>query len=907
MKKVLSFVLVLAMILGSVSMAFAGSLSYTVTKTNTAVPFADAETNVAATVLRDLGALDGDENGKANPDANLTRAEAAALIVKAMGLGDLGAVKTATKFKDVPQDEWYSGWIAVASQQGYMDGVGGNKFDPEGSLSVDEALTLVCKVLGYSMDHVEGTWPTNYRAIAVANGLTKNVTVSSDAAKRADVFEVLYNALDVKFVKWNKVMEQFLSDSTSATIFNLKNKVTGATNSAMVYSTAGAVFGVNTPTFDNGYKPSKDLTGKYVQVLTKDGEEIGVSKVLSTTLEGQFAAGDCTSFKAIDGKYYKVEIATKDALDWDEYQFTNGVTSGAWKVLAKTAGVGGGYALNSATTTKVALEVKLDTTGKKIVAIYSATADVAHKTVKVSEDDVKAITKALANKVNNGTVKLLGETFALTKSGVEYVPNTKLFTVEGDAETLADIQKDDIVTVYLAGGVAGKQVVKLVVTRNTVEGVITKVSALNTSENTYTFNGTAYRVAKTSAGAFMDTSMPGKDEIATKASYILYLNEEGKIAFKQQLTGVVATSQYAFILNAYKNTLATSANGGGAKDAYTVELYKLDGTVVTLTVSTSALNKAEESLFVSNASIVTDWAATAQGQAVEYTVNAAGQIGFLTTVGTLNNYTANDGVQVFNKYIAMVSPAQPYNYTDDVKVIFRDAVNDGDDSTATFYKAGSLSDLVGTTWNNVGYKLDKTGTKVDTIVVNKLDKNLVSVDNTKVFGFVTGYEYDEDAYVVSMLVNGEEKTYKTTAGSVSVNFTTFYVAQLADGMIDTIVAYTTDNAIAAGYDLVFVTPEALTIADNLVVVSPGAVGTASSATPSAIDTSDNFRVMVAEDAVFYTLVPATATVAAHYEVAGSIEDLSLYTVANCFDLNMKTDGSMVNDGVVDVVILVTKK
>ena len=75
MKKVLSFVLVLSMILGSFGMAFAAAPSDVVGK--------DYED--AVNVLMELGVVEGYKDGTYRPEKVVTRAEMATLIIKALG------------------------------------------------------------------------------------------------------------------------------------------------------------------------------------------------------------------------------------------------------------------------------------------------------------------------------------------------------------------------------------------------------------------------------------------------------------------------------------------------------------------------------------------------------------------------------------------------------------------------------------------------------------------------------------------------------------------------------------------------------------------------------------------------------------------------------------------------------
>ena len=85
MKKVLSLVLVLAMILGSFSMVFASQ--YSDVKDT-------AEYAEAVSVLSGLGVVGGFPDGTFKPEEGVTRAQMATMIVNALGLPVSGSANT---------------------------------------------------------------------------------------------------------------------------------------------------------------------------------------------------------------------------------------------------------------------------------------------------------------------------------------------------------------------------------------------------------------------------------------------------------------------------------------------------------------------------------------------------------------------------------------------------------------------------------------------------------------------------------------------------------------------------------------------------------------------------------------------------------------------------------------------
>lgn len=120
------------------------------------------------------------------PDRNMTRAEFAAIIVKALGL----APKVGKSFTDVSADKWYAGYVGTASEYGIINGVGGGLFSPETSITREEAMAMVMrasKVAGMNtavtasessaalakfIDAAKvSSWATDSAAFNISNGL----------------------------------------------------------------------------------------------------------------------------------------------------------------------------------------------------------------------------------------------------------------------------------------------------------------------------------------------------------------------------------------------------------------------------------------------------------------------------------------------------------------------------------------------------------------------------------------------------------------------------------------------------------------------------------------------------------------------------------------------------------------
>ena len=89
-----------------------------------------------------VGVLNGTDTGSFNPDANMTRAEFAQMMVNLMGYtGKSGS------FSDVPSDAWYAGAINALAAAGVMQGDGNGHANPLSSISRAEAAVLLCRAL----------------------------------------------------------------------------------------------------------------------------------------------------------------------------------------------------------------------------------------------------------------------------------------------------------------------------------------------------------------------------------------------------------------------------------------------------------------------------------------------------------------------------------------------------------------------------------------------------------------------------------------------------------------------------------------------------------------------------------------------------------------------------------------
>ncbi|MBQ2708054.1 MAG: S-layer homology domain-containing protein [Clostridia bacterium] len=96
----------------------------------------------AAQALAERGIWSGYEDGTFRPDKSLTRAEFAAILVRALGLP---TAADAQSFSDVPRDAWYFAAVETAYNYRLVSGVGAHKFNPEGTVTREEAAVMIAR------------------------------------------------------------------------------------------------------------------------------------------------------------------------------------------------------------------------------------------------------------------------------------------------------------------------------------------------------------------------------------------------------------------------------------------------------------------------------------------------------------------------------------------------------------------------------------------------------------------------------------------------------------------------------------------------------------------------------------------------------------------------------------------
>ena len=195
--RVLSVVMAIAMLF-TMSMS-ASAATYTDVK-------AEDSYYEAVEALSALGVVKGYEAGDFQPEGKITRAEAAAIIMRIMGMAAVENTRINTQFTDVTSEHWASGVIAAAADSAIVNGMGDGTFAPSAEVTYDQVVKMLVCAMGYqkkaeaSVAAGTNVFPTGYNIVANQKRITEGTAKTEGGATRGTVARLVYNALTVNLM-----------------------------------------------------------------------------------------------------------------------------------------------------------------------------------------------------------------------------------------------------------------------------------------------------------------------------------------------------------------------------------------------------------------------------------------------------------------------------------------------------------------------------------------------------------------------------------------------------------------------------------------------------------------------------------------------------------------------------------
>lgn len=427
MKKILSLVLTLALVLGSFSVAFAEETpkpeSTDTPKTEEPKDTAKAggmlsdiaksPNKEAINVVNNLGIVTGFPDGSFKPEENVNRAQFAAMITRALGTPESAlAGLSSTSFKDVAGYQWAVKYLAFCEGKKIMNGYGDGTVRPGNTITPAEAVAMTLRAVGYTPNSAAlvGTWPSNYITLGQDLGLYKEVTAGAQI-NRESAAQVIYNALGVQKVQVDK-------DGATTGLNSLDHSTTPATQVPISMLTSGLGCKPLPEQIIDGTEDALINLNPFIGALasgyTKD------DKIISLKTKSQFISGEVTEVaggKVTEIKVDDVAYAVKDYAAPAEFVNADKVAAGTI-VPAK----------------KDTLTLAAEVSGKTLTKVHSL--------IKWNVTKHKKVGSNVPNELKK--FKLLGTEF-LKDDNREI--DTKSFTLEG-VSTLDKIAENNVVYVY---------------------------------------------------------------------------------------------------------------------------------------------------------------------------------------------------------------------------------------------------------------------------------------------------------------------------------------------------------------------------------------------------------------------------------------------------------------------------
>ncbi len=548
-------------------LAFAMIFSLTVTAN---YPDVDATASYAEAtdMLKYLGIMEGDDEGNFRPDADLTRAEATAIIVRAKGLESAAeGAKGATEFTDVAADHWATGYINLACQSGIVNGYGDGTFGPEDTVKYEQAVKMVVAALGYTpMAEQNGGYPSGYLVVASQNKMTNGVSGTAEVAiTRANMARLVYNALDVctmEQVSWKANEPEYaVMDGTNYT------KKTLLSDALEVDTYEGYITGTYLTTATDN--EDKSITVKYNKF---NGETVTQNEETFFEAEGVDAASYFgqsvivyVKENELTGDEEIIAIAAKAAknvslvLDYTE------ITAGSF--VAPTTAAGSIQYVAEGTTNKITIKLDTDlqylwngraenatrkeaqnfltTPASGVVEFLDYDNDKLYDFAMVTEftgDYVVGAVEADSHQIIDTEEAAISDIDIDNENVI-----TRFYNADGTVATFDDVAVGDVLTLAIS---ADSTLVTVYISKTTVNGSITEARKDKNGEDIFTIDGNDYKVS-----AYALTTPQVGD------TGLFYVNIDNRIVDKDATS--TKSENYGFLYNA----VVTNGIGGA-----TVEL-----------------------------------------------------------------------------------------------------------------------------------------------------------------------------------------------------------------------------------------------------------------------------------------------------------------------------------------------
>ena len=668
----------------------------------------------AIEVLKTVGIMTGDENGKFNPEAKVTRNEMAVVMCNLLDY-TVASYKGTSPFTDVP--EWAEPYVAACYTNGITSGYDAKTYGGSDTVTTGQAALMLLKALGYFQYSAD--FGSDWLVETTKNGSTAGLfdgvaTGAKEALTRNDVAQMVLNALEADLVKAEKngsdvhVGDIVISggkatydartgtDSKYAKIDNTKvdGKYTIQLGEDLYNGDLVKADGAD----DDFGRPSVKWTyenkeiGTYADdadaVYTATVEKQDLYDLVGSDVYNDLKNGDADFSVVVDG------VALKDVKLSDYIVKNNDDDAG-------TKDANGNLDIKKGATTEVFID---DDSNDVVIAVINSY--VAQVDGDYDKNDEELDLKAL-----DGTALPADDT-TLSADDFDY-----LDTYSDEDYVLVTVANKEIKTIDLA---------------ETVEG---KVTAYTEKKNV-TVDGTKYEYSKNYTDAVKDDSNLSYD---LNEAYTLVLDANGYVIYTD---GTAGHNDYVYV--------AEIAPTGGAKADLEADAYFIDGTNKVVVVDNDDEIK-------DNADFENKWYSYNEKSNGKYELEAiTDEKNETYTVSADNQKIVENGKSSI--YTDKVGGAKANNDT-----IF--VVNDDDDVTA-YTGIKNVPDITSKT-ADVTVAVVNDGAYADVVYIYSKDMSISGDSGDRVYLLEKGPNASVDKddnkyYEYDAIVNGKITTVKAT-------------------------------------------------------------------------------------------------------------------------------------------------
>ncbi len=493
----------------------------------------ESEIYNSVSLLDDLNIVSGYTDGSYKPEKTLTRAEFAKLIVMAYGKESEAKSNSITSgFKDVEQGAWYVGYVNYISQKEIINGYADGNFGPERPITYAEAVTIICRLLGYNEEMVGYYWPDNYLNQAKALGLEEGMNFGAKdpitrGAAAVMIDRVLFTDVPESIAPDTKLIETLgytlLEDSYIMATRNENSSLT----SKQVKTASGiyeAAEGVEIP--------KVGITGTVI--LNKDGKLSGVKKEKMEYITA-----------------YVTKIPQQGTI---EYKTNSGI-SGSYKFDSSFTLY---HDYSKLTYSQAAAFIDIDTE----LTFYGK--NQGEWEFAIINSDQTGNIPVLAARDYTGEESYIGDT-PINKNNLQVYKN-------GDTATLSDIKKNDVLYYNTNTNVID-------VYSKKVSGIYSEAYPSKAHVSQVLVSGKTYELSGAGGAKSMLDASSGSFAIGEKVT--LLLGKDDKVEFAVELTDF-NYSDYGVLLSCEKGVSQEGYDEGSSR--ITAELFMPDGKTYTYVV-----------------------------------------------------------------------------------------------------------------------------------------------------------------------------------------------------------------------------------------------------------------------------------------------------------------------------------